>query len=60
MPVSKNIKSANSEKKEQNDQYCPVCGAPVRPGYNTKYGRVIVCMNYPRCSFFVIVHHKDD
>jgi len=59
MPVNDNKKS-NAKKKNQNDQTCPICGAQVRPGYSTQYGKVIVCVNYPKCSFFVIVHNKND
>ena len=53
----KTIKSPNKEKR---DQSCPICRAPIRPGYDTKYGKVIVCMNYPRCSFIAIVDPKDN
>ncbi|MBI2485959.1 MAG: hypothetical protein HYW01_03195 [Deltaproteobacteria bacterium] len=32
----------------------------IRAGYDTKAGRILVCENYPKCKYVIIIRRKPD
>lgn len=38
-------------KVTEKDLICPVCSARVMYGFGTRLGKVLTCINYPKCNY---------
>ena len=38
-------------KVTEKDLVCPVCSSRVMHGFGTKAGKVLACINYPKCNY---------
>jgi len=59
--VIKSKKNNNRSKKGEfgkDNGKCPKCGAPIRAGYDTREGKIIVCENFPNCNYILIIGRK--
>ena len=38
-------------KVTEKDLVCPVCSSRVMYGFGTRHGKVLTCINYPKCNY---------
>ena len=55
LPKGYRIEQATVTEK---DLVCPVCSARVMYGFGTKLGKILTCINFPKCNYIKRIEDK--
>jgi len=55
LPKGYRIEQATVTEK---DLACPVCSARVMYGFGTRLGKVLTCINYPKCNYIKMIEDR--